>query len=71
MTLLVLTSNRGLAGGLNTNLLKLAHTVLAEQRAAGAAVSLHVVRDGIFRAVRPDQATPVKKRVTRNTSAAW
>ena len=35
------------------------------------AVSLHVVRDGIFRAVRPDQATPVKKRATRSTSATW
>ncbi len=42
-TVLLLTSNRGLAGGFNTNLLKLARGVIAEQRAAGAAVSLHVV----------------------------
>lgn len=41
-TVLVLTSNRGLAGGFNTNLLKLTHHLLAEQRAAGATVSLHV-----------------------------
>jgi F-type H+-transporting ATPase subunit gamma len=42
-TVLVLTSNRGLAGGFNTNLLKLARTVIAEQRAAGATVRLFVV----------------------------
>lgn len=35
------------------------------------AVSLHVVRDGISRAVRPDQATPLRKKATRNTSATW
>jgi F-type H+-transporting ATPase subunit gamma len=43
LTLLVLSSNRGLAGGFNSNLLKLARAVLAEQRAAGAAIRLHVV----------------------------
>lgn len=35
------------------------------------AISLHVMREGISRAVRPDQAAPVKKKATRNTSAAW
>ncbi len=28
-------------------------------------VSLHLTQDGVFRAVRPDQVTPVKKRRSR------
>lgn len=43
VTLLLLTSNRGLAGGFNSNLIKLARAHAAEERTAGAAVDLHVV----------------------------
>jgi F-type H+-transporting ATPase subunit gamma len=43
VTLLLLTSNRGLAGGFNVNLIKLARAYAAEQRAADATVALHVV----------------------------
>ncbi|GJM43718.1 MAG: ATP synthase gamma chain [Gemmatimonadota bacterium] len=40
---LVLTSNRGLCGGYNTNLNILARKLLLEERAAGTEVELHVV----------------------------
>jgi F-type H+-transporting ATPase subunit gamma len=43
VTLLLLTSNRGLAGGFNSNLIKTARSWIAEQREAGAEVALHVV----------------------------
>jgi len=43
LTLLLLTANRGLAGGFNSNLIRMARTRAAELRAAGATVDLHVV----------------------------
>ena len=43
VTLLVLTSNRGLCGGFNTHLSRSALEYAAEQRKAGAHVDLHVV----------------------------
>ncbi len=43
VTLLLLSANRGLAGGFNSNLIRLARTRAAELRAAGATVDLHVV----------------------------
>ena len=41
-TVLLLTSNRGLAGGFNSNLIKLARHDVEAQRQAGAEVALHV-----------------------------
>jgi len=55
VTLLLLTANRGLAGGFNSNLIRLARSRAAELHAGGAAVDLHVVgKKGIayFRFVR-------------------
>ena len=43
VTILLLTANRGLAGGFNSNLIRLARARAAELRAAGATVDLHVV----------------------------
>lgn len=43
VTVLLLTSNRGLAGGFNGNLIKTARAYVGEQRAAGTEVALHVV----------------------------
>ena len=43
VTLLVVTSNRGLAGGFNSNLVRATRAALAEYRAAGATVALSVV----------------------------
>lgn len=40
---LLITSNRGLCGGYNTNLVLTARNLLKEERAAGAQVELHVV----------------------------
>jgi F-type H+-transporting ATPase subunit gamma len=41
--LVVLTSNRGLAGGFNSNLTRLGRTWIEQQHAAGADVALHAV----------------------------
>ena len=43
VTLLILTSNRGLAGGFNSNLIKMARGHMQEERGRGAQVELHVV----------------------------
>jgi len=43
VTLLVLTSNRGLCGGFNTHLSRKALEYASQQRTAGAAIDLHVV----------------------------
>jgi F-type H+-transporting ATPase subunit gamma len=46
--LVLMTSNRGLAGGFNANLIKEARALLAELEAAGTEVELHVVgRKGV------------------------
>jgi F-type H+-transporting ATPase subunit gamma len=58
--LVLLTSNRGLAGAFNVNLIRKARTVLEELRADGTEVELHVVgRKGInfFRFRREPMAT--------------
>jgi F-type H+-transporting ATPase subunit gamma len=43
VTILLLTSNRGLAGGFNSNLIRLARGEMEQYRKAGAAIALHVV----------------------------
>jgi len=43
VTLLLLSANRGLAGGFNSNLIRMARARAAELRATGATVDLHVV----------------------------
>jgi F-type H+-transporting ATPase subunit gamma len=42
VTVLLVTSSRGLAGGFNSNLVRLARAYVEEQRAAGAEVALYV-----------------------------
>ena len=42
VTVLLVTSNRGLAGGFNSNLLRMARAYMEEQRLAGAEVAMHV-----------------------------
>jgi F-type H+-transporting ATPase subunit gamma len=57
--LLLITSNRGLCGGYNTNLIHLARKELAEERAAGIAVELEIIgKKGIrfFRYLHEDVA---------------
>ena len=74
--MLVLTSNRGLAGGFNSNLIKEARNVLARLEAKNVEVELHVVgRKGIgyFRYVgRAMEATRtnISDRPTVNDAAA-
>ncbi len=58
--LILLTSNRGLAGAFNVNLIRMARHALEELRAAGTEVELHVIgRKGInfFRFRREPMAT--------------
>ena len=43
VALIVLTSNRGLAGGFNSNLIKAARVQIAELEAAGTKVEVHVI----------------------------
>jgi len=43
VALIVLTSNRGLAGGFNSNLIKAARAQIAELEAAGTKVEVHVI----------------------------
>ena len=43
VTVLLLTSNRGLAGGFNSNLIRMARNYVEEFRAQGAEIALHVV----------------------------
>jgi len=52
VTLLLVTSNRGLAGGFNSNLVRTARAVLAEVRAAGATVAVTVVGKKGIQALR-------------------
>lgn len=72
---IVLTSNRGLAGGFNANLLREARTLIARLEGQGTAVDLHVVgRKGIgfFRYVnRPlaGQRTDITDRPTADDAA--
>ncbi len=57
--LLLITSNRGLCGGYNTNLIHLARQKLSEERAAGVAVELEIIgKKGIrfFRYLNEDIA---------------
>jgi F-type H+-transporting ATPase subunit gamma len=42
VTLLLITSNRGLAGGFNSNLVRASRVVMAEARAGGATLAIHV-----------------------------
>ena len=73
---IVLTSNRGLAGGFNANLLREARTLIARLEGQGTAVDLHVVgRKGIgfFRYVnRPvvGQRTDITDRPTADDAAS-
>ena len=73
---IVLTSNRGLAGGFNANLLREARTLLARLEKKGTQVDLHVVgRKGIgyFRYVNraiAGQRTDVTDRPTADDAAA-
>ncbi|MBV9879809.1 MAG: ATP synthase F1 subunit gamma [Gemmatirosa sp.] len=69
---LLLTSNRGLAGGFNANLIKEARTTIAAIEARGATVELHVVgRKGIgfFRYVGRTMTTQ-RSDITDRPSAA-
>jgi F-type H+-transporting ATPase subunit gamma len=73
---IVLTSNRGLAGGFNANLLREARTLIARLEGQGTAVDLHVVgRKGIgfFRYVNrtlAGQRTDVTDRPTADDAAS-
>src|SRR5687768_297154 len=73
---IVLTSNRGLAGGFNANLLREARTLIARLEGQGTAVDLHVVgRKGIgfFRYVNrtlAGQRTDITDRPTAADAAA-
>ncbi len=73
---IVLTSNRGLAGGFNANLLREARTLLARLEGQGTAVDLHVVgRKGIgfFRYVNRavvGQRTDITDRPTADDAAS-
>jgi len=72
---IVLTSNRGLAGGFNANLLREARTLIARLEGQGTAVDLHVVgRKGIgfFRYVNralAGQRTDITDRPTADDAA--
>ena len=73
---IVLTSNRGLAGGFNANLLREARTLIARLEGQGTAVDLHVVgRKGIgfFRYVNRTvvgQRTDITDRPTADDAAS-
>ena len=72
IAVLLLTSNRGLAGGFNANLIKEARTTIASVEGRGAQVELHVVgRKGIgfFRYVGRAMATQ-RADITDRPSAA-
>ena len=72
VAVLLLTSNRGLAGGFNANLIKEARTRIAALEAQGAEVELHVVgRKGIgfFRYVGRRLATERTDLTDRPTAA--
>ena len=53
VTVLLVTSNRGLAGGFNSNLVRMARAYVEEQRAAGAEVALYVVGKKGINGLRP------------------
>lgn len=53
VTVLLVTSSRGLAGGFNSNLVRLARSYVEEQRAAGAEVALYVAGKKGINGLRP------------------
>lgn len=60
VALVLITSNRGLCGGFNSNLIKLARTRVEELEAAGVAVDLHLIGKkgiGFFRYVGREVAS--------------
>lgn len=70
--LILLTSNRGLAGAFNANLIKEARSTLAKLEAEGVAVELHVVGKkglGYFRYINRDVRVP-RTDITDKPTAA-
>lgn len=53
VTVLLVTSNRGLAGGFNSNLVRMTRAYVDEQRTAGAQVALYVVGKKGVNGLRP------------------